>query len=70
MIFFVNGVGGNEVPMGLIQKRLLVLFSGKVRKNHKGGPPIIQRSRLKKRKLMLKDRIHKLKSLLIPDLDA
>ena len=33
-------------------------------------PDQLQMRRLKKRKLMLKDRIHKLKSLLIPDLDA
>ena len=33
-------------------------------------PDQLQLRRLKKRKLALKDRIHKLKSLLIPDLDA
>ncbi len=33
-------------------------------------PDQLQMRRLKKRKLRLKDRIHKLKSLLIPDLDA
>ena len=33
-------------------------------------PDQLQMRRLKKRKLMLKDRIHKLKNLLIPDLDA
>lgn len=33
-------------------------------------PDQLQLRRLKKRKLMLKDRIHLLKSMLIPDLDA
>lgn len=33
-------------------------------------PNQLQLRRLKKRKLMLKDRIHQLKSMLIPDLDA